>query len=159
MSKFKRSRDVEDDEGGFIDDSDDAAPKSKKTKETVKKENTKAASQDSAENFWSLSTGRTPRRVNISDFKNMKMINIREYYEKDEEYLPGKKGISLTIDQYKTLLKSIPEINKSLAAQGIRVDEADDEEDSEPPKKAVAKLKKESKAKANIESTSDEEEG
>jgi hypothetical protein len=38
-----------------------------------------------------LSSGRTPRRVEISDFKGSKLINIREYYEKDDEWLPGKK--------------------------------------------------------------------
>jgi Transcriptional Coactivator p15 (PC4) len=38
-----------------------------------------------------LSSGRTPRRVEISEFKSMKLINIREYYEKNDEYLPGKK--------------------------------------------------------------------
>ena len=31
------------------------------------------------------------RRVGISEFKGKTMINIREYYEKDGESLPGKK--------------------------------------------------------------------
>jgi len=38
-----------------------------------------------------LSSGKTPRRVELSEFKNNKLINIREFYEKDEKYLPGKK--------------------------------------------------------------------
>jgi hypothetical protein len=38
-----------------------------------------------------LSRGRTPRRVHLSEFKNMRMVNIREFYEKDDEYLPSKK--------------------------------------------------------------------
>lgn len=31
------------------------------------------------------------RRVTISNFRGRNMVNIREYYEKDGEELPGKK--------------------------------------------------------------------
>ena len=31
------------------------------------------------------------RRVGVSLFKGKQMVNIREYYEKDGETLPGKK--------------------------------------------------------------------
>lgn len=31
------------------------------------------------------------RRVGITEFKGVYMVNIREYYEKDGETLPGKK--------------------------------------------------------------------
>lgn len=31
------------------------------------------------------------RRVQISEFKGMQMVGIREFYEKDGEMLPGKK--------------------------------------------------------------------
>ena len=31
------------------------------------------------------------RRVGIAEFKGVCMVNIREYYEKDGETLPGKK--------------------------------------------------------------------
>ena len=35
------------------------------------------------------------RRVGITKFKGTHMVNIREYYEKDGEALPGKKVGSL----------------------------------------------------------------
>ena len=35
---------------------------------------------------------RRTRRVQISEFKNNTMINIREFYEKDGQMLPGKKA-------------------------------------------------------------------
>jgi hypothetical protein len=38
--------------------------------------------------YWEISKA---RRVTISDFKGTKLVNIREYYQKDNEWLPGKK--------------------------------------------------------------------
>lgn len=38
--------------------------------------------------YWEISK---MRRVTISEFKGMRMVNIREYYEKDGKSLPGKK--------------------------------------------------------------------
>ena len=43
--------------------------------------------------YWELSK---MRRVTISEFKGMKMVNVREYYEKDGKDLPGKK---VSLDQ------------------------------------------------------------
>jgi hypothetical protein len=38
--------------------------------------------------FWELSK---MRRVTISSFRGKTLVNIREYYEKDGQELPGKK--------------------------------------------------------------------
>ena len=38
--------------------------------------------------YWEISKA---RRVTISDFKGKKLVNIREYYQKDSDWLPGKK--------------------------------------------------------------------
>ncbi|XP_054743271.1 RNA polymerase II transcriptional coactivator [Anastrepha obliqua] len=54
------------------------------------------------------------RRVRINEFKGRKMVDIREFYEKDGEILPGKKGISLYPHQWKKLLELAPEVNKAL---------------------------------------------
>ncbi|KAM3499678.1 hypothetical protein MY10362_007078 [Beauveria mimosiformis] len=104
--------------------------------------------------FWELSS---KRRVGVSKFNNATMVNIREYYEKDGKHLPSRKGISLSVEQYTALIKIMPSINEQLRKMGQLVDAtAGAGEDAE----AIAKKsKKERSDKANIEATSDEDEG
>lgn len=73
----------------------------------------------------------------------------------------NNQGISLTIDQYKALLKAIPEINAGLKKGGIDVGASEvpdndvvDEGDVKRRRKAEAK-----REKSNIEETSEEDEG
>ncbi|KAF7882609.1 uncharacterized protein EAF02_005972 [Botrytis sinoallii] len=139
MPKRARAEPAEtyDSDGGFVSDDDGAVRKSKKSKTTRATKATTAAKPTSSSSAispsWDLSTGRTPRKIELSDFKGQTLINIREFYEKDGNVLPGKKGISLTVDQYKNFLKSIPQINANLKKKGIDVGpgEAEVEEDEE----------------------------
>merc|ERR1712093_225341 len=148
----KRSHDEVDtyEEDDFVEDDDGAARKTKKTKKAE-------LNSDDQEKFWELSKGNKPRRVTISDFKGNKLINLRGFYEKDGNFLPGSKGLSLTIDQYKNLLNAIPTINRHLKGLGIDVSASaasDEESEGEVPKRRI-KARKE--AKANIEATSEED--
>lgn len=127
------------------------------------------------------------RRVTINKFSGKWLVNVREYYEdKAGDMKPGKKvrpvhvtaaifdllltlihqGISLTVEQYQSLVGIVPAINQELRKQGMALDgdviededDNEDEDEDEKPAKASKKSKKtkvESK-KANIEATSDE---
>ncbi|KAI7839951.1 hypothetical protein COHA_006345 [Chlorella ohadii] len=56
------------------------------------------------------------RRASVSCFKNKYMVNIREYYEKDGQQLPGQKGISLPEEQWARLLGGLPGLAAALEA-------------------------------------------
>ncbi|KAG5926298.1 hypothetical protein E4U42_003445 [Claviceps africana] len=139
---------------GAAEDMDDGdhrvSPKAaKKSKHGVKSD----GKDDDGNPFWELSN---KRRVGVSQFKSMCLVNIREYYENDGKMLPGKKGISLSVAQYTALLKAAPAINDTLRQLGQTVEEVADPTDAalEPAK---ATKEKRRASKANIEATSDEE--
>lgn len=86
-------------------------PPIKKSKETSGGDKRKSKGDDEQTNHWVLEK---QRQVRINEFRGRKLIDIREYYEKNGEMLPGKKGISLSIEQWKKLLKVADEINKAI---------------------------------------------
>jgi len=54
-------------------------------------------------------------RIAVSLFKEKKYVSIREYYENaDGKFLPGKKGISLNMDDWNILKSNIEEIDQLL---------------------------------------------
>jgi len=55
------------------------------------------------------------RRVSLSTFRGKTYVDIREFYEKDGVLLPGKKGISLNMDQWETFKNLISSVDAELA--------------------------------------------
>jgi hypothetical protein len=116
--------------------------------------------------YWELSK---MRRIGIAHFRSTTLINIREYYESGGQMRPGKKGISLSLDQYKALVRAIPDINAELQRDGVAVNDAEDDAGGEaaggggegPSVALAAAAPRKDKAKApkksNIEATSDED--
>ncbi|CAH2234336.1 RNA polymerase II transcriptional coactivator [Pararge aegeria] len=66
---------------------------------------------DAKEPTWVL---QGKKLVKIREFKGKVYIDIREFYEKNGELLPGKKGISLTPELWKKLLSLGDEINEAI---------------------------------------------
>lgn len=110
---------------------------------------------ENSDPFWELSAGGT-RRVTVNTFKGVVMVSIREYYESNGKKLPGKKGISMPVDQWAALMEALPQIDKLLKEKGEDVPRprfdatTGDEEQQE---------KSEGTRKRNFEATSDEDEG
>ncbi|KAL9100518.1 MAG: hypothetical protein Q9187_009354, partial [Circinaria calcarea] len=162
-----------DSDNGFVADSKPTAKKAKTAKSggsansTGNKDVQKGKSVSSVgingEQFWELSD---KRRVAISEYGGKEMINIREYYEKDGELLPGKKGISLPLAQFSTLITLLPQIESALAAKGESIPRPDYGEKAEDGNAVEADGEEEREeeedddegsGKKNFEATSEEE--
>ena len=52
--------------------------------------------------------------VSVRKFNGKQIIDIREYYDKDGDTLPGKKGIALTLDIWETLKNNIEIIDEAI---------------------------------------------
>ncbi|KAK0248579.1 hypothetical protein B0A54_11255 [Friedmanniomyces endolithicus] len=173
----KRAQEQYENDDGFVED----APQTKKAKSAGANEgkkttiNTQIQIDDEGNEYWELSD---TRRVGVSTYKGMTLISIREYYEKDGKSLPGRKGISLSVDQYTALLSVLPRLENLLHGRGIEVprpqydgpaatnmlpeeeaeeaeEVAEEEQDVKPSKRKLDKKL----IKANHETTSDEDEG
>ncbi|KIE02326.1 Transcriptional Coactivator p15 family protein, partial [Metarhizium majus ARSEF 297] len=136
------------------DDSDEDQKVSVKSSKKTKHNVTADGEDDDGNPFWELSN---KRRVGVSQFKNVCLINVREYYEKDGKMLPGKKGISLSVAQYTALLKAAPGINAALRQMGQAMEDVDDLGDATVGPTKKPKKEKKKASKANIDATSDEE--
>ncbi|XP_071573614.1 uncharacterized protein Ssb-c31a [Temnothorax nylanderi] len=97
-SKKKQKREREEDE-------------EKEVEKEVKKEKkpAKKAKTDD-EDIWDLGNN---RQVNVRNFKGKYYVDIREmYYDKDGDLKPGKKGICLTMQQWRKLMDVVEEVDK-----------------------------------------------
>uniref|UniRef100_A0A915EG45 Transcriptional coactivator p15 (PC4) C-terminal domain-containing protein n=1 Tax=Ditylenchus dipsaci TaxID=166011 RepID=A0A915EG45_9BILA len=99
--KPKKKRKHEKESSSQDTSSKSSSKKSKKDKEYVK----------SANGEEMIEFGKN-RFVSCTEFKGKKMINIREYYEKDGKLLPGKKGISMPLHQWNEFKGIIPDIEE-----------------------------------------------
>eukprot|EP00470_Lotharella_oceanica_P004382 CAMPEP_0170175716 /NCGR_PEP_ID=MMETSP0040_2-20121228/8737_1 /TAXON_ID=641309 /ORGANISM="Lotharella oceanica, Strain CCMP622" /LENGTH=324 /DNA_ID=CAMNT_0010417789 /DNA_START=660 /DNA_END=1634 /DNA_ORIENTATION=+ len=93
--------------GGSTDVASSSEPPSKKQKVECKSD---AGAKGKAKS-WTLSS---KRKVKLDHFKGRLLINIREFYDKDGEAKPGRKGIALTPDQWSKLYERMGELDEKL---------------------------------------------
>jgi Transcriptional Coactivator p15 (PC4) len=88
---FKRKSNNKADD--FIDDGDESEPPSKRGKATGSEfqPSTEPKTDGDGNKYWEISKA---RRVTISEFKGKSIVNIREYYQQDGKWLPGKKVLA-----------------------------------------------------------------
>ncbi|UJR31059.1 hypothetical protein I4U23_018569 [Adineta vaga] len=120
----------------FIDSSDSASDQESSAVSTSKKPKSKEAthkddssnkrmktSDDGAQGGVASKSGQNGERlyefgklryVSVSEFRGKPYINIREYYDDKGVEKPGKKGISLTADQWDKLKSLINQVDKDL---------------------------------------------
>ncbi|CAH1427099.1 unnamed protein product [Lactuca virosa] len=104
---YKRGKGRDKDLDDFICD-DDAPPKKMRKKDT--------SGDDSGDDdtIFICDVSKN-RRVSVRNWQGRVFVDIREFYVKDGKQMPGKKGISLSIDQWKELRAHVDEIDKALA--------------------------------------------
>lgn len=57
------------------------------------------------------------KRLTIRKFKNKLLVDIREFYDDNGTLKPGKKGISLSVDNWKQIKKYMEKIDKEIERQ------------------------------------------
>ena len=67
---------------------DDDGGHSKKAKISAANKSSTSKVDANGDRYWEISK---MRRVTISVFRGKTMVNVREYYERDGQELPGKK--------------------------------------------------------------------
>eukprot|EP00544_Gedaniella_sp_CCMP2646_P011742 CAMPEP_0202481844 /NCGR_PEP_ID=MMETSP1361-20130828/1327_1 /ASSEMBLY_ACC=CAM_ASM_000849 /TAXON_ID=210615 /ORGANISM="Staurosira complex sp., Strain CCMP2646" /LENGTH=127 /DNA_ID=CAMNT_0049109473 /DNA_START=17 /DNA_END=400 /DNA_ORIENTATION=+ len=63
------------------------------------------------------------RRCTVRQWKGKVLVDIREVYEKDGKTLPGKKGISLTLEQFQVLQAAMTDGSLSSEIKRLQSDD------------------------------------
>lgn len=114
MKRGKLSEDYVNSDSESESNSQGNADNSKQPASPIKsKSTTSSAASGSEEPTFEISG---KRRVTVRKFRSSILIDIREYYEDKAsgEDRPGKKGISLTKEQYEKLKELLPEIDAAV---------------------------------------------
>jgi hypothetical protein len=89
--------------------------KSSKRKSSTPDTN-KSKSIKTTDKMWQLEG---KKRINVDQFKSKYYVNIREYYFKNGEDLPGNKGVALSFEDWSILNSSIDPITEMLTLKNL----------------------------------------
>lgn len=104
MSKRGKGKDEDD----YNASDGDAAPPPKRTSR-------KDSPDDSDDDDIIVCEISKNRRVSVRSWQGKVVVDIREFYVKDGKQMPGRKGISLSMDQWKELRDHADEIDRAVA--------------------------------------------
>ncbi|GAB1866696.1 RNA polymerase II transcriptional coactivator [Camponotus japonicus] len=98
----------------YVSDSDDSSEEevksSKKKRQDEDDKPAKKAKKENEETIWDLGNN---RQVNVRDFKGKYYVDIREmYYDKEGDLKPTKKGICLSMQQWRKFMDIVEEVDK-----------------------------------------------
>lgn len=97
----------------FIDDSDDSDTGAKTKTKKAKKTGASASGPPPDDDMIEISN---KRFVSVRMFQGRFLVDIREYWYDDAgTRKPGKKGISLTVEQWGRLKDAIPQIDAKIS--------------------------------------------
>lgn len=86
--------------------------KNKREKEPQEEETTDKKKNEQGETFFEIGP---KRRITVRKFKGKPLIDIREFWEPSPgELAPGKKGISLSVDQWNRVKDLIDQVDLSI---------------------------------------------
>ncbi|CAL1707512.1 unnamed protein product [Somion occarium] len=126
-SKSKKRSETEDEDEDEDEEEEKPAPKKQKLDKGKVKAVKKSSSNEPKEDETDGSAIRTDkdgskyvelgkkRRAAVREFKGVVYLDIREFYEKGGEELPGKKGISLNLEQWEALKQNAHTIDSLFA--------------------------------------------
>jgi len=114
ITKRAKKSSSDDDSSSDSGPEDRNPPPSKKAKAApaaAPSKRTATNQKSDEEPTWTLDRN---RQLKVREFRGKVLIDIREYYEKDGQLLPGKKGISLSATQWQKLKEIIPEVDEAM---------------------------------------------
>lgn len=107
-----RSKEIVDSDDSSADDRKASKKRVSSQKSSPAKKKRKESSDDDADgNLISLGARKF---ATVSEFRGKLFVNLREYYEKDGNMLPGKKGIALNMENWRNLLGKLDTIEKRI---------------------------------------------
>ncbi|KYN20733.1 PREDICTED: activated RNA polymerase II transcriptional coactivator p15 [Trachymyrmex cornetzi] len=104
----------------YLSDSDDSSEEEVKSKKQKREREDDKATKDEKkpakkaktddETVWDLGSN---RQVNVRNFKGKYYVDIREmYYDKEGDLKPGKKGICLSMQQWRKFMDVVEEVDE-----------------------------------------------